>query len=222
MSRKLSLLLVLILVISTLAAGCGGTPTARPTTAPKPAEPTKAPAGAHGCSPTPTRSAATFVMCEPGDAVRLDPADYDDGQTAARAEQIFETLVEFDGATTNVRPALAEKWETSADGKTWTFTLRKNVKFSDGTPFNADAALWNFQRQWDPKHPYHTDAYATLKWEYWNDVIGWGFKGDKAALHAGHRQGGRLHHQVRPQRCFRPVPDQHGPVLQRHRQPGLV
>jgi peptide/nickel transport system substrate-binding protein len=176
MSRKVSLLLVLILVISTLAAGCGGTPTAAPTAAP--AKPTVPAATAVPPTPAPT----TFVMCEPGDAVRLDPADFDDGQTAARAEQIFETLVEFDGATTNVRPALAESWTTSADGKTWTFTLRKNVKFSDGTPFNADAALWNFQRQWDPAHPYHTDAYATLKWEYWNDVIGWGFKGDKAAL----------------------------------------
>ncbi len=185
MSRKLALMLVLILVISTLAAGCGGTPTPAPTTAPKAAEPTKAPAPAPTAAPptaVPTAAPVTFVMCEPGDAVRLDPADYDDGQTAARAEQIFETLVEFDGATTNVRPGLAEKWETSADGKTWTFTLRKNVKFSDGTPFNADAALWNFQRQWDPKHPYHTDAYATLKWEYWNDVLGWGFKGDKNAL----------------------------------------
>ena len=121
-------------------------------------------------------------MCEPGDAVRLDPADYDDGQTAARAEQIFETLVEFDGATTNVRPALAESWTTSADGKTWTFSLRKNVKFHDGTPFNADAVLWNYNRQWDEKHPYHTQDYATLSWEYWHDVIGWGFKGEKSPL----------------------------------------
>jgi len=124
----------------------------------------------------------TFVFCNAGDAVRLDPADYDDGQTAARAEQIFETLVEFDGATTNVRPALAEKWETSADGKTWTFYLRKGVKFHDGTPFNADAVIWNFTRQWDEKHPFHAKEYATLEWEYWHDVIGWGFKGEKGAL----------------------------------------
>jgi peptide/nickel transport system substrate-binding protein len=121
-------------------------------------------------------------MCEPGDAVRLDPADYDDGQTAARAEQIFETLVEFDGSTTNVRPALAESWTTSADGKTWTFKLRQGVKFHDGTPFNADAVIWNYTRQWDEKHPYHTKDYSTLSWEYWHDVIGWGFKGEKGAL----------------------------------------
>lgn len=121
-------------------------------------------------------------MCEPGDAVRLDPADFDDGQSQARAVNIFETLYEFEGATTNVRPALAESYTASADGKEWTFKLRRNVKFHDGTPFNADAVIWNFQRQWDPKHPYHAKEYATLEWEYWNDVIGWGFKGDKEAI----------------------------------------
>ena len=41
------------------------------------------------CGPAAAPTAPTFVMGEPGDAVRLDPADYDDGQTAARAEQIF-------------------------------------------------------------------------------------------------------------------------------------
>jgi len=117
-----------------------------------------------------------------GDAVRMDPADYDDGQTAARAEQIFETLYEFDGATTNVRPALAESYTVTPDGKEWTFKLRKGVKFHDGTPFNADAVIWNFARQWDPNHPFHKKEYATLDWEYWHDVIGWGFKGEKGAL----------------------------------------
>jgi len=131
---------------------------------------------------TATPAPVTFVFCNAGDAVRLDPADYDDGQSAARAEQIFETLVEFDGATTNVRPALAESWTVSPDGKEWTFKLRKGVKFHDGTPFNADAVIWNFTRQWDPNHPYHTEEYATLSWEYWHDVIGWGFKGEEGAM----------------------------------------
>jgi len=134
------------------------------------------------CGPAPTAAPVTFVMGMAGDAVRLDPADYDDGQSAARAEQIFETLYEFDGATTNVRPALAESYTVTPDGKEWTFKLRKGVKFHDGTAFNADAVVWNFTRQWDPKHPFHTKEYATLEWEYWHDVIGWGFKDEKDAL----------------------------------------
>jgi len=165
----------LLVIASMLLAACAPAPT--PTVAPtKPPEPTKPPA------PTATPAAVTFIMCEPGDAVRLDPADYDDGQTAARAEQIFETLYEFDGATTNVKPALAESYTVTPDGKEWTFKLRKGVKFHDGTPFNADAVVWNFQRQWDPKHPFHAKEYATLEWEYWHYVIGWGFKDEKGAI----------------------------------------
>jgi peptide/nickel transport system substrate-binding protein len=190
-SKKLFGLIALLTILSTVVAACGGGATPAPATqalAPAATQPpapaaTQPPAPtAKPPEPTATPKPVTFVMCEPGDAVRLDPADYDDGQTAARAEQIFETLVEFDGATTNVRPALAEKWDTSADGKTWTFYLRKGVKFHDGTPFNADAVIWNYTRQWDETHPYHTKDYSTLTWEYWHDVIGWGFKGEKGAL----------------------------------------
>jgi len=186
MSRKMFVLVSLLTIATLVLSACGGGATPVPATqapAPQAPAPTQPPAPtAKPPEPTATPKPVTFVFCNSGDAVRLDPADYDDGQTAARAEQIFETLVEFDGATTNVRPALAEKWDTSADGKTWTFYLRKGVKFHDGTPFNADAVIWNYTRQWDDKHPYHTQDYSTLSWEYWHDVIGWGFKSEKNPL----------------------------------------
>lgn len=177
MFRKPFSVLALIVAVSMLASACApaATPTPVPTKLAAPPTPTPVP-------PTPTPAPVTFVMCMAGDAVRMDPADYNDGQTAARAEQIFETLYEFDGATTNVRPALAESYTVSPDGKEWTFKLRKGVKFHDGTPFNADAVIWNFARQWDPNHPFHKKEYATLDWEYWHDVIGWGFKGEKGAI----------------------------------------
>lgn len=195
--KGIALLLGLVVVIGLVVSACAPAPapTAAPTAAPKATEAPKSTAAPQATEapkattvpptavpPAATPKPVTFVMCEPGDAVRLDPADYDDGQTGARAEQVFETLVEFDGSTTNVRPALAEKWETSSDGKTWTFSLRKGVKFHDGTPFNADAVIWNYTRQWDEKHPFHAKEYATLEWEYWHDVIGWGYKGEKGAL----------------------------------------
>jgi peptide/nickel transport system substrate-binding protein len=183
--KKLWLGLGLMVIAAMLLASCGPapTPTPVPTKPPAPAAPTAVPPTAtKPPAPTATTAPVTFVMGEPGDAVRLDPADYDDGQTAARAEQIFETLYEFDGATTNVRPCLATSYTVSADGKEWTFKLRQGVKFHDGTPFNADAVIWNFARQWDPSHPFHTEEYATLTWEYWHDVIGWGFKGEEGAV----------------------------------------
>src|SRR5436190_13067950 len=46
----------------------------------------------------------------------------------------------------DIIPWLAEKWETSSDGKTVTFTLRTDVKFHDGTSFDADAVKWNIER----------------------------------------------------------------------------
>src|SRR5690606_6500068 len=48
-------------------------------------------------------------------------------------------------------PDLAESWSTSEDGLTWTFNLRKDVKFHDGTPFNAEAAKFNLDRIRDPQ-----------------------------------------------------------------------
>ena len=64
---------------------------------------------------------------------------------------VFEGLVLWDLTRTDqlaaLRPGLAEKWEQDAsDGKTWLFHLRHGVKFHDGTDFNADAVIWNFDR----------------------------------------------------------------------------
>ncbi len=59
----------------------------------------------------------------------------------------YEPLVRVpaDGA---VKPWLATRWSHSADGKVWLFTLRNDVQFSNGEPFNAQAAVANFRRCW--------------------------------------------------------------------------
>ncbi|MFO1081835.1 MAG: ABC transporter substrate-binding protein [Reyranellaceae bacterium] len=71
---------------------------------------------------------------------------------------IFEGLILFDLTKTDrlatLRPGLAEKWEQAADDKkTWIFHLRKGVKFHDGTPFNADAVIWNLERIFNKDSP---------------------------------------------------------------------
>src|SRR5258708_11934240 len=68
-------------------------------------------------------------------------------ETAAAA--IFDTLVYLDDKG-QPQPKLALSWTHSDDYKTWTFKLRPGVKFHDGTPFNAEAAKANFDRQKDP------------------------------------------------------------------------
>jgi len=86
-------------------------------------------------------------------ALHLEPTTLDPhGPIHATGVQInkvvFESLVQLDpgGAA---RPLLATSWQTSPDGKAWTFKLRDGVKFHDGTPFTADAVKFSFDRVWD-------------------------------------------------------------------------
>jgi len=76
---------------------------------------------------------------------------------------IYDALVDakFDGS--GVRPALAERWEISGEGKVYTFYLRKGVKFHDGTPFNAEAVKFNYDRILDKDNKYHKQASFALQ-----------------------------------------------------------
>src|SRR2546427_327387 len=113
-------------------------------------------------------SAQTFVFGAQGEPVQLDPAVITDGISSHLTRQIFDGLVKYRGATTEVEPALAEKWEVSRDGKVWTFQLRRSVKFHDGTPFDAAAVVWNFERWWKAAHPQHDNQVkAGQTFEYW-------------------------------------------------------
>jgi peptide/nickel transport system substrate-binding protein len=105
----------------------------------------------------------TLVFGSGGDATRLDPADVTDGLSITRTDNIFEGLVQYKPGTTEIEPCLAERWEVSEDGLTFTFYLRKGVKFHDGTDFNADAVVYSFKRQFDPNHPFHKYG----EWAYW-------------------------------------------------------
>ena len=69
--------------------------------------------------------------------------------------RIYDTLIQYKDESTEVEPALASSWEASSDGLTWTFHLRQNVKFHDGTPFDAEAVLFSLNRQHNSAHPFH-------------------------------------------------------------------
>jgi peptide/nickel transport system substrate-binding protein len=68
---------------------------------------------------------------------------------------LYDGLVRFADGTLEVEPALAERWEVSEDGTVYTFELREDVRFHDGTPFDAEAVRFNFERMLDEEHPYH-------------------------------------------------------------------
>jgi peptide/nickel transport system substrate-binding protein len=107
-----------------------------------------------------------------GDAVSLDPATVTDGESFIVTEQIYEGLVSYDKDSTKVVPALAEKWDISPDGLKYTFHLHDGIKFQDGTDFNAEAVVKNFQRWAKSKDE--------AKFAYYASMFG-GFEGD-----AGH------------------------------------
>lgn len=66
---------------------------------------------------------------------------------------IYDRLVDFD-MKSNIVPGLATEWSVSGDGLTWTFKLRRNHKFHDGTPVNAAAIKGNFDRLFDPRNAF--------------------------------------------------------------------
>ena len=61
------------------------------------------------------------------------------------SQQLFDGLVEFNLNTYKIEPALAESWTVSPDGKTYTFNLRKGVKWSDGQTFDADDVVFTYK-----------------------------------------------------------------------------
>jgi dipeptide transport system substrate-binding protein len=106
--------------------------------------------------------AQSLVVCSEASPEGFDIVQYTAATTAdASAETVYERLVQFAPGSTRIIPALAESWKISADGLTYTFTLRQGVKFHE-TPWfkpsrelNADDVLWSFQRQRDKEHDWH-------------------------------------------------------------------
>ena len=107
-------------------------------------------------------AADTLIWGRGGDSVNLDLAQATDGESIKAGIQIYENLVKFGDNSMDVEPQLAESWTVSEDGLTWTFKLRRGVKFHDGTDFNSQAVYDSFARIIDKDHPFH--GYG--KWKY--------------------------------------------------------
>ncbi|MGD0248531.1 MAG: ABC transporter substrate-binding protein, partial [Candidatus Limnocylindrales bacterium] len=133
----------LVTIAALVIAACGGnaaTGTAGATGAP----------GASGASTAPTagpKNGGTWVFGSASDPTTLDAILMQDGESIRIAQQIYETLVKLaPGSASTLVPGLAKSWDASADGLTYTFHLQTGVKFTDGTDFNADAAVYNVNR----------------------------------------------------------------------------
>ncbi len=164
------------MLISMVLASCASptTPPAVVTEAPATEAPVVTEAPAPTTPPTTAPTPATFVYGRGTDSVELDPAIVTDGESFRVSGQILEGLYQFAPGTTSPVPALATECAPNADATVWDCSLRKDVKFHDGTDFNADAVIFNFERWRFTTNPYH---FASQVFEYYGAMWG-GFDND--------------------------------------------
>jgi ABC-type transport system substrate-binding protein len=138
MKNKTILFLSILLTLGLLLAACGGGAV--------PTEAASAPAATSSGSSNNSAAAATPVPASPsGGDFQLDPAN----AAGDAVGYLYEGLVRMlDG---NVSGALAESYTVSEDGLDYIFNLRSGVTFHDGSDFNANAVIKNFNRWYDPK-----------------------------------------------------------------------
>src|SRR5690625_6784937 len=97
--------------------------------------------------------AQTLVVGQSGLPVTLDISQH--GNSLTPAIQVVERLVGFGQGTAVIEPLLATSWEANEDATVWTFQLREGVSFTDGTPFDAEAVKFNFDRWNHLDHEYN-------------------------------------------------------------------
>ena len=107
-----------------------------------------------------------FIFGRGGDSVRLDPALVTDGESFRVTGQVLEPLYQYDQGSTVPVPALAEECVANDDSTVWTCSLRQGVKFHDGTDFNADAVVFNFERWRFTDNPQHWESMVFEYYEY--------------------------------------------------------
>ena len=99
-----------------------------------------------------TRGAGTLRVGLDADPPNLDPHRSTAAVDRQVYQNLFDKLLDTDD-NLQIVPMLVASWSISKDGKTVTFKLRQGVKFHDGTPFDANAVKYNFDRMQDPKFP---------------------------------------------------------------------
>lgn len=131
--KKLAALLACVLALSLGLTACGGSSASGSTT-----------------SAAATSGEKQLVVQLGPDPETLDPALNSAIDSANMILFAFDTLLGVD-EDLNVVPALAESWEESEDGMTWTFHLREGLKWSDGSELNAEDFVYSWQRMADPE-----------------------------------------------------------------------
>ena len=161
--KRYMLLIVGFILAGLVLAGCGGA-------APEPAQPAEEEAASVEEEAAPAEEAMeeeaaapeeesvvedevveadepiTIVFSNVAETATLDPSIAYSSDGLEFVRNVYEGLLEYVPASTELKPALADSWEVSEDGLEYTFQLRDDVSFHDGTPFNAEAAKIGMER----------------------------------------------------------------------------
>ena len=101
------------------------------------------------------RAKNTVRFIGASEQVSLWPADEDDWTTFRITRLLYDTLLTPGFGGEKLQPLLAENWESNADLTEWTFNLRYNVQFSDGSQLDANDVVASFSAIWDASNPNH-------------------------------------------------------------------
>ncbi|MER6527310.1 ABC transporter substrate-binding protein [Streptomyces sp. NPDC001508] len=154
-TRRTVLRGVLATAASGLLAACGATGTGRT-------------AGSKA------RNGGTLMVGQYQEVTQFDPNRQYSWETWRIDRNIYETLVDEDLSSANgvpkIIPKLATSWKISDDATTYTFTLRRGVKFTDGTPFDAEAVRFNVRRFTDKDFEYYDKTSAATMSLVYSDL----------------------------------------------------
>ncbi len=111
-----------------------------------------------------------LVWLQTSEPISLNCGDETDGETINACMLVNEPLLRYKYGTTQTEPALAASYEANTDLTQYTFHLRPNVKWSDGSVFSAADVFATYTSQWDYKNPNHKGH--TGVYEYFGGLFG--------------------------------------------------
>ena len=154
--KKRALLVALAAAMAASLAGCGGSSASSTTAAGSAAESSEA----AGNTAADASGKDSLVIVTSSDVLSMDPYRYDEGPTNQIMLHIYETMV-AQNADMSFGPSLAESWETSEDGLTWTFHLREGVKFHDGDVMDSGDVVASINLASNPDSPSAYSSYTS-------------------------------------------------------------
>ncbi len=110
-----------------------------------------------------------LIVGQTAEPKSLDPATVTSVNDFRILVNLYDGLVRYKSGSLQVEPDLATSWKISDDGRVYTFQLRQGVHFHDGTPFDAQAVKFNFERMLDKHNPYHDTGPFPLSF-FFSDV----------------------------------------------------